>query len=400
MQDFFVRRIEGRVNAILKQYPAVMLTGARQVGKTTLAHQLASATPNAVAFDLDKLADRLALGDPAIELLRHAGKLIIIDEVQRIPELFSSLRAVFDETIRRSEQTKFMLLGSVTHALQEQSENLVGRLTRARLHGIDLLECSPGSDMGKLWNRGGFPKSYLAESDEDSLHWRNDYIDNQFVLDVAALNSGVSPDAVARLLRMLAAIQGGLASKAELARKLRVSQPTVERHIRLLKGLMLISELPPYFANISSRLVKTSKYYICDSGLMNALNNFNVSMPDSEQTGNLRGASWEGFVIENLRSVLPRNWRLSFFRTESGDEMDLVIEKPDNAIWAAEIKTRSVRLGEGNRHAQEMLKPERTFLIHGGDASFSLTGNVDVIPLADMMILLLSLNDQLRQYQK
>ncbi len=390
MEKFISRRLENQALSYLKIFPAVLLTGARQVGKTTLAKQIAERR-DSVLYDLDEYTSRMALADPADELLRHKGKLIIIDEVQRIPGLFQGLRHVIDETIYRGgDPNHFILLGSVTESLQRQSERLPGRLDQLRLHGLDLLEVGLGDDMGKLWNRGGFPKSYLADSDAASMQWRKGYIRNQLAVELAMMNIGISPDSLARLLGLLSAIQGKIANKADLATSMKISQQTVGRHIRLLEDLMLISKLPPYSPNLSSRHVKSPKYYVCDSGLMNALNNFNTSDLHGNQAGSLLGASWEGFAIESIRSVLPQNWRLYFFRTDKDVEMDCVIELEHGKIWAAEIKHRSIRMSEGNKKARKILRPERTFLVHGREEAFTFAKGVEAVPLAEMMKILLS----------
>ncbi len=393
MQQYLGRRHEARIHAMLDDYPAVMLFGARQVGKTILAHQVALSYSSGAAYDLDNCDDWVALRKPTNELLRHAGKLIRIDAIQRSPSLLRKLRFVIDEMAHRGKRARFLLFGSDTHDLQRETDSLEGRLAQTRLHGLDLLEIGQEADLGKLWIRGGFPRSYFAESDAASVEWRLSYLDRMLNIGFFHMDSGVAPYKLGIICHYLAAMQGSMVSTSGLATTLKTPESTVTSHIRYLKDLMMISELPAYFASVPPQSVEGRKYYICDSGLLNAMNKIISPNSGGRRTAKRRSASWEGFVLESIRSVLPLGWRLSHFGTSKEANIDLIIEKPDSKLWAAEIMMSSLRLSESNMRALEMLLPERAFLIHGGSKASIIAGKVEALPLADMMKLVLLHND-------
>ncbi len=391
MENIFKRRLEDHVLSVLNMFPGVLLTGARQVGKSTLAEKIAR-TRSSVIYDLSTSAARKALNNPAYQLLKHDPEdLIVLDEVQCVPGLFSELRHVMDAMRSRGQRHgKFILLGSVAAELQRQSESLVGRIARLQLHGIDALEIERQESLRRLWNRGGFPESYLAENEDSSMYWRNRYLSYKIALDLSSIENKVSAQSLSELLSLLAASQGSITVKSRLADDLDISEPTVDSHLKLLRGMMLVSELPAYSSSLRSRVVKKSKHYIRDSGLLHALNNVAVEKVSATQDPMLIGASWEGFVVENIRSVLPESWRLFHFRSKRGEELDLVIERARRKLWAVEIRSHKLDFTKGNHRAISMLKPERTYLVHQGDAHFSLAEDCQVLPLAALMRELLS----------
>ncbi len=396
METLVGRSIEKRVLSMLEKYPAVMLIGARQVGKSTLAAKIA-ADRASVVYDLDEDEANSALRhSPAKTLLKHEGKLVVIDEIQRIPDLYRTLRHVIDAGIARGERNgKFLLLGSVVLEKRRQTETLAGRVHRMRMHGIGMHDIGPDGNMEHLWNVGGFPKSYIADSEQASREWINTYVGLQIGRELTSMESKVSANSLIKLLRLLAADQGGLANKARIANDLKISEPTVESHLSLLDRMMLISEVPYYASNHRKRVVKSPKIYVCDSGLANALCNISTIQASSSRDSGLLGASWEGFAVENIRSVLPQDWIIHHFRTYQGNEIDIVLELPKMKTWAVEIKYRSTALTKGNRKALSMLKSERAFLVHSGSSRFDTEDGVEVIPLADFLNELLACSDEL-----
>ena len=382
------RRAEGMVAAGLARAPAVILVGARQTGKSSLARKVAASRPS-IIYDLEKEADCKALRNHARELRRHSDKLVIIDEVQRKPGLFSELRVIIDELRAAGRPAgSFLLLGSVTGRLQRQSEGLTGRVTRVELHPFDWLEAfAHRGDLLTIWDRGGYPGSMLARTNDLSLARRNDYIGAALENDVSAARSSVCAQSYRRLLELLAERQKDTVHKSKLGSWLGLRQETIGAMLASLEEMMLIRRLPAYAKGVAGRIVRNPKYYIRDSGIFHALINKGVADLASPAKAKLRGASWEGFVIQNLIAVAPRGWWPHFFKSHnSGNEIDLVFEKPGGGLWAIEIKS-----GANAAPARKFLRPlqslaaERSFLVHGGQARLADVSGVEVVPLADMM---------------
>ena len=382
------RQARKMLEALLARNPAVILTGARQAGKSSLARKVAASRPS-VFYDLEKSEDRDVLSNHAVELRRHAGKLVVIDEVQHKPELFSELRVIIDE-LRTAGRTHgcFLLLGSVSGRLQRQSEGLTGRVAQMRMHPLNWLEVSDEVRLRQLWDRGGMPGSLLAKDDQSSLDWRRSYIETTVQKD--ALSSGgsrMTADHYIRLLALIAARQKDILNKARLASELGVRQETVNSMLANLEEMMLIARLPAYDSRIARSEIKRPKYYICDSGLFSVLIRRNPAALAGPAARLTRGAGWEGFAIENLRSVMPRHWRPFFFRTySSGNEVDLLAERPDGRLWAIEIKAGQDATPDRKfLRCLQQLRPERSFLVHGGEFRHRRGGDVEVLSLLDMM---------------
>ena len=382
------RRAEGLLAAGLAGAPAVILVGARQTGKSSLARKIAASRPS-IIYDLEKEADRKALRNHARELRRHSDKLVIIDEVQKKPELFSELRVIIDELRAAGRPAgNFLLLGSVTGRLIRQSEGLTGRVTKIELQPMDWLEVfAYRGDLLTVWNRGGYPESLLARTDDLSLTRRNDYIGTALEKDVPATRSSVSVQDYRRLLELLAERQKDTVHKSNLGNWLGLRQEAVSAMLASLEEMMLIRRLPAHAEGVAGRIVKNPKYYIRDSGIFHALINKGVADLASPVNATLRGASWEGFVIQNLIAVAPRGWRPRFFKSHnSGSEIDLIFEKPGGGLWAIEIKSGSNAAPKRTfLKPLQHLAPERAFLVHGGQARLHDVNGVEVVPLADMM---------------
>ncbi len=371
----------------MKRQAAVALIGPRQIGKTTLAHAIAEQT-EAVYLDLEAGADRAKLADPALFLSEYEDRLVILDEIHRAPELFQELRGLIDRGRRAGKgRGRFLILGSASMDLLRQSgESLAGRIEYVPLNPLDVLDVTAATTpMAALWVRGGFPDSLLAAGDADSLAFRRDFIRTYLQRDVSEFTQRRLPaETLERLWTMLAHGQGGLLNASRLAASLGVSSPTVTGYIDLLVDLLLVRRLRPFHANIRKRLVKSPKVYVRDSGLVHAL----LGIEDHNALAGhpVAGASWEGFVIENLLAAVPPGTAASFFRTQAGAEIDLVLELPGRRQpWAIEIKLGlTPRPSRGFHHARGDIEPERSFIVYSGDERYPLSEDVEAIGLREM----------------
>ena len=286
------RRLQVALRGLIDDYPAVALLGPRQVGKTTLAHALAD-TVDSVYLDLESPADRAKLADPELYLADHQGRLVILDEVHRAPDLFQSLRGLIDQGRRRGRRAgRFLLLGSASMDLLQQSgETLAGRIAYLELNPLDVLEVDAG-DRDRLWVRGGFPDSFLASSDERSLAWRENFIRTYLERDVPQLGPRIPAETLRRFWIMLAHQQGGLMNAASLARGLGVDGKTIARYLDLMVDLLLVRRLLPWHRNVGKRLVKSPRVYVRDSGVTHAL--LCLGTKDALLGHPVVGLSWEG----------------------------------------------------------------------------------------------------------
>ncbi len=378
-----VRRIHTQVLDHLAHFPAVALLGPRQVGKTTLARQIADGQPS-IYLDLEAPADREKLADAALYLGSHEDKLVVLDEVHRIPELFQTLRGLIDQGRRTGRRTgRFLLLGSASPELLRQSgESLAGRIAYMELAPIDVLEVEARIEPA-LWVRGGFPDSLLAADDGRSITWRQNFLRTYLERDIPQLGPRVPAETLRRFWTMLAHSQGTLFNAAEFARSLAVDGKTVARYLDLLVDLLLVRRLVPVHANTGKRLVKSPRVYVRDSGIVHAL----LGIADQETLlGHpVSGASWEGFVIENLIDAAPARTVSGFYRTAAGAEIDLVLEFPGGARWAIEIKrSLAPKLGKGFHQAREDLRPERSFVVYAGGERYPLAEKVEAVSLREL----------------
>ncbi len=371
--------------------PAAVLLGPRQVGKTTLARQLAADWPqSAVYLDLELPSDRRRLEDPETYLRAQAPKLVVIDEIHRVPELFAVLRGLIDE--RRAAGQRyghFLLLGSAAMELMQQSsETLAGRVAYLDMHAINLSEAIPaGLSESVLWNRGGFPDSLLAQDDAHSMAWRQDFIRSYLERDVPMFAPRMPAETLGRLWTMLAHQQGGQLNQAQLAASLGVSASTVGRYIDVLTDLYLVRRLQPWFANVGKRLVKTPKVFVRDSGLVHAL----LGLKDENDVlGHpVAGASYEGFVLETLITQAGPSFKPYFYRTHDGAEIDLLFERGGQPDIAIEVKRSSAPSPErGFKHACDDLGISKRFVVYPGTESFSLRQGAQAIGLQGMLELL------------
>lgn len=380
------RSLYQKVLRALDRQAATALIGPRQVGKTTLALDIATSR-EAVYLDLEALEDREKLKNPTLFLGKNENKLVILDEIHRMPELFQALRGLIDQGRRKGLRTgRFLILGSASIDLLRQSgETLAGRIEYIDMEPLNILETSraDNSDPAKLWVRGGFPDSYLAASDENSYAYRRNFIRTYLERDVPQFGPRIPAETLERLWIMLAHSQGQFLNASRLAASLSVTAPTVSSYIDLLTDLLLVRRLPPFHANTQKRLVKAPRVYVRDSGITHAL----LGIADYNQLSGhpVFGTSWEGFVIENLLSVAPTRTAASFYRTSAGAEIDLVLELPGGKRWAIEIKSGlGPKLEKGFYNALEDVTPDRSFVVHAGSYRYPVTKETDAISLAEL----------------
>ena len=380
----YKRELIQKITQDLNESPAVAILGPRQIGKTTLAIEIADTRPSNY-LDLEKSEDLQKLRDATYYLDRHADELVVLDEVQRYPDLFMSLRGVIDARRREGRGNgRFLILGSASDKLLRQSsESLAGRIRYSELTGLNPFEIEEpeGEPLQKLWMRGGFPDSYAASSDKESHKWCRNFIRTYLERDIPQLGSRIPAATLMRFWRMLAHVQGELLNISKLANSLDVADVTAGRYLDLMVDLLLVRKLEPWYRNVKKRLVKSPRTYIRDSGIVHAL----LQIPDYEGLlgHSIRGKSWEGFVIENIISVLPFGVSPYFYRTSAGAEIDLLLEFELDNYWAVEIKANRVpTLKKGFHIACEDMKVQKKFVVFNGEGEFRTSNETTVLSLS------------------
>lgn len=386
------RALENKIRRALKTNPSVALMGPRQVGKTTLALDIARTIPS-IYLDLENRIDLQKARDIEAFHRENSDKLIILDEVQRLPEVFAQIRGLIDKERRKGNRAgHFLFLGSASiDLLKQSSETLAGRISYIEMFPVNALEYTKSAKdserLNALWLRGGFPDSLLADGDAASLNWRYDFIKTYLERDIPQLGPRVPAETLERFWMMLAHSQGTNINASTLARNIEVSSVTVARYIDLLVDLLLIRKIQPFVANIKKRLVKSPRIYVRDSGLTHAL--LNIGSYNDLLGHPIVGKSWEGFVIENIMSALPPRVRAYYYRTAGGAEIDLVLEFSVNEIWAMEIKKgASFSLGRGFHEACADIKPQKKFVIYAGEDKFPSQHEITVTGLYDFLEIL------------
>jgi predicted AAA+ superfamily ATPase len=381
------RHIRTRLVEALGSSPAVALLGPRQVGKTTLAHEIGDGRPS-IYLDLESSSDRAKLSDPETYLAAHEDELVILDEVHRAPELFQQLRGLIDRGRRRGKAAgRFLLLGSASADLLQQSgETLAGRIAYLELGPFGALEV-PAESLDRLWARGGFPSSFLATSDAASFRWRQDFVRTYLEREIPQFGPRLPAETLRRLWTMLAHNQGELLNAANLARSLSVDGKTIARYLDLLVDLLLVRRLPPWHRNEGKRLVKSPKVYVRDSGIAHSL--LRLASLEDVLGHPVAGGSWEGMVIESILARAPDGTDASFYRTAAGAEVDLVLELPGGQRWAVEIKRSSApKLERGFYNACEDLKPQRRYIVYNGSERYPINAETEALGLHQMVSLL------------
>ena len=370
----------------MRQFPAVGILGPRQIGKTTLALQIAQAiSPEPIYLDLESPTDLDRLKEPEFYFEEHKDRPIILDEVQRSPEIFATLRGVIDRRRRAGHRVgQFLILGSASlDLLQQSSESLAGRISYATLSGLKPTEIAE-SGFDNLWLRGGFPNSFLSADNNSSFNWRQVFISTYLERDVPQFGSRIPATTLRQLWTMLAHIQGGLLNLSRLASGLGASVPAVSRYIDLLEDLFLVRKLQPWASNVGKRLVRAPKVYIRDSGLTHNL--LKIKDYDDLLGHPAVGGSWEGFVIENLLADLPSWASPHFYRTSAGAEIDLVIEAGNKKVIAIEIKrSLSPSLSKGFLIGCEDVNATHRYFVYSGAERFRMSKEVTAVPLKMMI---------------
>ena len=367
-----------QLRLLLREFPVVALLGARQVGKSTLARQLAASRRGpATWFDLENPADLARLADPGLELRPLRG-LVVLDEIQRLPNVFPLLRVLAD---RPRTPARFLALGSASpELLRQTSETLAGRVAFHELDGFGLREVG---DLERLWLRGGFPLSYLARSVAASRRWRDGFIRTFLARDVPELGSLVPSATLRRFWTMLAHWHGQLWNGAEFGRAFGVSHTTVRRYLDLLSSVFVVRQLQPWHENIAKRQVRSPKVYVGDSGILHAL--LGLTGREEIVSHPKVGASWEGFVIQQIIHLLAAQPEQCFhWSTHSGAELDLMVAA-GNRRYGFEVKrTEAPRLTASMRSALATLGLERLDVVHAGTERYRMAPKIRALPAADL----------------
>lgn len=382
------RRAQSTIIEALRRFPAVAVVGPRQVGKTTLARTIAAEFPHSIHLDLERPADLAKLADAELFLTRLADRLVVLDEVQRLPDLFAVLRVLIDQDRRPG---RFLLLGSASPALLRQaSESLAGRVRFYELGPFDLAEIRPqGQELVRFWERGGYPLSWLASSSADSFEWREAFIQTHLERDLPAFGIRVPGLHLRRFWQMLAHSHGHLWNASRFASSFGTSAPTMQHYLEILESTYMVRRLLPLKANLGKRLTKSPKVYIQDSGLLHCL--LGIRSVDELFGHPVAGASWEGWVLEQLVRMLGPAWQLSFYRTATGAEMDVVAERGSRRL-AFEMKLGTAPAPtKGFWQAISDVKPEATYVVAPVDTEYPLAEAVQVIPPALLIERLLRL---------
>ena len=389
------RKIYPFLKEALARQAAVVLLGPRQVGKTTLAQELGK-EESSIYLDLEWPEDRQKLENPGLFFGKHEDKLVILDEIHRVPEIFQPLRTIIDQGRRKNKGTgRFLLLGSASLDLLNQSgESLAGRVEYIDLPPLNCLEIKEDeNELNQLWLRGGFPDSFLAKNEKNSLAYRMSFIRTYLEREIPQFGSRIASQTLERFWTMLAHSQGSIINASQLSRSLMLSAKSVTSYVDLFTDLLLVRKIPPYFANIKKRMVKSPKVYIRDSGLLHGL----LGIRDFENLlGHpIIGNSWEGFVLENLINCSPVGTKSSFYRTSGGAEVDLVLELPGKqAPWVFEVKHSIMgKPNKGFYYAMEDIAPEKSFVVHKGKDSFPIDEQTEALSLFDACNMLEQLSE-------
>lgn len=376
------RRIQANIVKALQQFPAVGLIGPRQAGKTTLAKMIISKVEKpALYLDLENPQDLQKLDDAQLYLQQFQDHLIILDEAQQKPELFPLLRSLIDQDRRPG---RFMVLGSASPSLKRQaSESLAGRIAYHELPPFTLDEITNGKEnINKLWLRGGYPESYLAESDESAAIWMQNFIQTHLERDLPVLGVRVPATTLLRFWTMAAHCSSGLWNASRLAESLGVDSKTTRRYLDILEESFMIRQLQPFFGNVKKRLVKSPKIYIRDAGLLHTL--LKIYSYDDLVGNPILGASWEGFCLEQILALKPRDYDAYFYRTQSAAaaEIDLVLTKGLKVEIAVEIKySLTPKLTRSSTNALNEVNPRKTWVVYPGEESYPIKEDVWTLPI-------------------
>lgn len=379
-----IRKVQAEVTKHLKKFPVVGLAGPRQCGKTTLVKEiLKQSKEKYIYLDLELTSDLNKLRDPEIFFTENIKKCIIIDEVQRMPELFPLIRAIIDKKRRNG---MFILLGSISPdvMIKQTSESLAGRIKYIEVTPFNLLEIIPKYDLKRHWFRGGFPTAFLSRSNADTFHWLDSFITTYIERDIGELGLQVNSRLMKNLWAILAHYNGNILNSSEIARALGINNKTISSYLHFLEEAFIITLLQPYSFNTKKRIVKSPKIYIRDSGVLHALNGIHTF---NELIGNVVvGSSWEGYVIEQIRQVLTPDHEMHYYRTQDGSEIDLVLSRNNKVHTLIEIKfSKSPQLRKGNIIASQDLKAKHNYVVGYDVDEYSINKNTKVIGVKKLL---------------
>ncbi len=365
-----------RIHVALRRAPVVVLSGPRQCGKTTLAREFVD--PDSINyFDLENPTSLARLDEP-MTALEPLGGLVVMDEIQRRPDLFPILRVLVD---RRPMTTRFLILGSASGQLEHQSsESLAGRIERLTIGGFTLDEVGADSQ-DVLWRRGGFPRSFLATTETDSVAWRDEFIQTLLERDMPQWGVSVPATSLRRLWTIVAHYHGQTWNANEVARALNLSQPTIRRHLDLLTDAFMVRQIQPYHANLKKRQVKSPKVYVRDSGVLHRL--LGIDTAKQLLTHPKLGASWEGFAIEQVLASEAHD-QAHFWATHQGAEIDLILQRGDRLFGVECKRADAPKVTPSIRSAFDDLDLERVAILYPGGQRYPLGERVEAVPVADL----------------
>ena len=389
---YIKRKLETEVTRRLNSFAAVAVLGPRRSGKSTLARIIMQGHKDGAYLDLERPSDIRKLSEPEIFLDSHKEELMCLDEIQRRPDLFPVLRSVIDE---RGRHGQFLILGSASRDLiRQSSESLAGRIAYLELTPFLLSEVKSRGSRNTLWLRGGFPESFLAGSNMESVDWRQNFVRTFLERDIPQLGFRIPATTLERLWQMCAHYHGQLLNQSSLGAALDTSHTTIRSYLDLLSETFMIRVLPPFLPNLKKRLVKSPRIYIRDSGILHTL--LDIEDEDDLLGHPVRGASWEGFVIENILGEL-RNWRSFFYRSATGAEIDLVLEKGRTRIGVECKLSAAPEVSKGFWNALDDLSIKEAWVVAPVEESYPLARNVTVAPLTGFIRSMTTLTKKTRQ---
>jgi len=380
---YIQRTITNELIKLISQFPVVGIIGPRQVGKTTLAkHLMNHINKECIYLDLELPEDQSKLFEPQLYLEPHLNKCVILDEIQQIPQLFPVLRGLID---KQRTPARFIILGSASpNLLKQNSETLAGRIVYKELTPFNLTEITENFKMNQHWFRGGFPEALLSLDENFYQNWMRNFIQTYLERDLPQLGLSVTPILMRRFWSMLAHFHGGIWNASNFAKSLGLTTPTVNRYLEFLETAFIINRLQPYFMNLKKRLVKSPKIYVRDTGILHYLNG--IAGFENLQGNVLIGNSWEGYVIEQIKQLLPGEIELFYYRTHNGTESDLVLARGNKPFSCIEIKyTGAPKLSKGLQIAIDDLKTKNNFIIVPNGETYPKSKNVTVISLQDFL---------------
>jgi predicted AAA+ superfamily ATPase len=378
------RNLEPFLLKSIEQNPAVVLTGPRQAGKTTLAKMVVKSFPKeSIYLDLEDPSDKLKLTDPKLFLEKFRDKLVIIDEAQILPELFPLLRSMIDAD---RKPARFLLLGSALPSLERQSnQSLAGRVAYLNLSPLVLSELS-SQDMNKLWLRGGFPLSVLAADEAFSIQWRKNFIRSYLGYDLRMMGYDlrIEPPVLEELLELLAHYQGQILNVNSIAAAMKLSRPFIVKYLDILKQTFMVRMLRPYSSNLKTQIVKSPKFYIRDTGILHQL--LRIHHFDALFASKALGASWESFCLEQIIVQMDDSFSPYYLRTSAKQEVDLVLkESPEKEPILVEFKCSGApKLEKGFYEIKDMLRPQMCYIVYPGQVSYPVAEDIEILSVGDL----------------